>query len=121
MKSHIVKHWMSSHPDIPSPPKMTFTVLAMFKDALSRQISEALRIHYSVDNILNSKSEYMSNKISRLTIEEDAWERKERSRLEEEEEKVAKEEVEKFKKSKSHSPPGALLPKPELTLHQAEQ
>ena len=64
----------------------------------------------------------MSNKISRLTIKEDAWERKERSRLEEEEEKVAKEEVEKFKfkKSKSHSPPGALLPKPELTLHQAE-
>ena len=100
---------------------MTFTVLALFKDALSRQISEAIRIHYSVDNILNSKSEYMSNKISRLTIEEDAWERKERSRLEEEEEKVAKEEVEKFKKSKSHPPPGALLPKPKLTLHQAEQ
>ena len=54
VKSHIVKHWMSSHPDIPSPPKMTFTVLAMFKDALSRQISEALRIHYLVDNILNT-------------------------------------------------------------------
>ena len=44
VKSHIVKHWMSSHPDIPSPPKMTFTVQAMFKDA--SQIIEALRIHY---------------------------------------------------------------------------
>ena len=99
MKSHIVKHRMSSHPDIPSPLKMTFAVLAMFKDALSRQISEALRIHYSVDNILNSKSEYMSNKISRLTIEEDAWERKERSRLEEEEEKVAKKEVESLRRA----------------------
>ena len=49
-----------------------------------RLIGEALRINYSKDVILNSKGEYMTNTISRLSIEEDAWERKERSRAEEE-------------------------------------
>ena len=45
----------------------------------------------------------MSNTISRLSIEEDAWERKERSRAEEEQDKLDKEEVEKFKKLKTSS------------------
>ena len=93
-KSYIMKHWMSKHPDIPSPPQMEFT--ARYRDCLSRQIGEALRINYSKDNILNSKSEYLQNKISRLTIEEDAWERRERSRLEVEEDKLDKERVEAF-------------------------
>ena len=37
-------------------------------------------INYSNDNILNRQIEYLSNSISRLTVEEDAWERRERSR-----------------------------------------
>ena len=45
----------------------------------------------------------MSNTISRLSIEEDAWERKERSRVEEEQDKLDKEEVEKFRKLKTSS------------------
>jgi hypothetical protein len=110
VKSHIIKHWMTSHPDIPSPPKMMFSVTARYRDCLSRQVGEALKIHYSNDIILNSKSEYMSNKLSRLTIEEDAWERRERARQEEEEERMAKEMVDEFKKSKSTPPSGASLP-----------
>ena len=100
-KSHIVKHWMLSHPDLPSPPKMEFSITARYKDCLSRQIGEALRISYSKDIILNSKGEYMNNTVSRLTIEEDAWERKERSRLEEEQDKLDIERVEAFKKLKT--------------------
>ena len=45
----------------------------------------------------------MSNTISRLSIEEDAWERKDRSRIEEEEDKMNKEEVERFRKVKTAS------------------
>ena len=96
-KSHIVKHWMSAHPDLPSPPEMEFGITAQYRDCLSRQIGEALRIHFSADNILNSKGEYMSNSVRRLTIEEDAWQRKERSRREQEEEETNKRMVEGFK------------------------
>ena len=47
----------------------------MFKDCLSRQISEALRINHSKDMLLNSKGEYGHNSVSRLTVQEDVWER----------------------------------------------
>ena len=57
-KSHIVKHWMLSHPEMNSAPRMTFKATSLFKDCLSRQIGEALRIHHSRDTLLNSKSEY---------------------------------------------------------------
>ena len=100
-KSHIVQHWMTSHPSLPSPPRMNFSITAQYRDCLSRQIGEALRINYTKDNILNSKSEYMSNTVSRLTIEEDAWERKQRSRKEEEDEEMNKRKVEEFMKVKS--------------------
>ena len=70
-KSHIVKHWMSAHPDLQSPSTMEFGVTAMYRDCLSRQIGEALRIHNTTDIILNSKSEYMANSVRRLTVEED--------------------------------------------------
>ena len=84
---------MNSHPDLPYPPKMEFSITARYRDCLSRQIGEALRISFSKDVILNSKGEYMSNTVSRLTIEEDAWERRERSRLEDEHEELVKRRV----------------------------
>ena len=54
-------------------------------------------IYFTKDNILNSKSEYVKNCISRLTVGEQDWERKERERQEELDELVEKDEVEKFK------------------------
>ena len=99
-KSHIVKHWMLSHPEMNSPPKMSFKATSMYRDCLSRQIGEALRIHHSRDTLLNSKSEYLSNCITRITVEEDVWERRERSRREEEDERLEKLEVERFRKKK---------------------
>jgi hypothetical protein len=100
-KSHIVKHWINTHPELPSPPEMIFSITGRYRNCLSRQVGEALRIHYSQDNILNSKSEYRSNTITRLAIEEDAWERRERSRLEEEEDRLAKETVDQFRRDKT--------------------
>ena len=60
-KSHITKHWMNSHPSLPSPPEMEFSITSRFRDCLSRQIGEALRISHSQDILLNSKAEYMAN------------------------------------------------------------
>ena len=73
----------------------------MFRDCLSRQIGEALKINFSKDVLLNSKAEYLSNSVSRLTIKEDAWEMRERTRLEEEQEELNKKRVEEFKKLKT--------------------
>jgi hypothetical protein len=76
------------------PPPFTFKITSMFKDCLSRQIGEALQIQFSPDVILNSKSEYLDNCITRLAIEESQWERKERERSEELNEELLKTEVE---------------------------
>ena len=103
-KSHIVKHWMISHPVLPNPPEMEFTISARFKDCLSRQIGEALKINLSKDILLNSKSEYNSNSLNRISILEDAWERRERGRQEEEEEELVKRSVEEFRKRKTMDP-----------------
>ena len=96
-KSHIIKHWLRDHKDIVEPPPFTFSVTGMFKDCLSRQIGEALRIFFSQDIILNSKSEYLDNCITRLTVEESQWERKEREKNEEIQEEFEKNEVERFR------------------------
>ena len=114
-KSHIVKHWMNSHPSLPEPPEVEFSVTGMFRDCLTRQISEALRINLSKDMLLNSKGEYGGNSVSRLTVQEDAWERRVRDRQEEELEELNKRKVEEFRKMKSlqcvqqtYVPPGGM-------------
>ena len=96
-KSHQVKHWMISHPEEPIQPPFSIKILKRYRDCLSRQIGEALQIFYSNDHLLNSKSEYVQNCISRIAVSEETWERKERERREEEEEKQEKENLERFK------------------------
>ena len=64
-------------------PKFTFTILKSFKDCLSRQVAEAIMIHYSGDELLNSKNEYNANHLSRVVVEEDAFERKRKAKQEE--------------------------------------
>ena len=92
---------MTTHPSLPNPPKMGFTITGRFKDCLSRQISEALRITWSKDAILNSKAEYSHNSVNRLSVVEDVKERRERERLEEVQEEIIKELVAKFRMEKS--------------------
>jgi hypothetical protein len=57
-KSHIVKHWILSHPEMNTPPQIAFRITSIYRDCLYRQIWEAL--NYSEDNILNSKNEYLN-------------------------------------------------------------
>ena len=56
--SHIIKHWLISHPELEEPPRFSIQVVSSFQDAMSRQLSEAIRIELRGDNVLNSKSEF---------------------------------------------------------------
>ena len=100
-KSHQVKHWMNSHQDEDAQPAFRIKTVRRYRDCLSRQIGEALRIYYSKDQLLNSKSEYVQNCISRVVANEESWERRERERKEEEEEEKEKLQLEKFREEKS--------------------
>ena len=100
-KSHVIKHWMKDHRDENTKPPFAYKVIKKYKDCLSRQVGEAIKIQQTKDNILNSKCEYLSNNISRLTVMEDDWERKRRERAEEEVEEKEKLELEKFRVEKT--------------------
>ena len=88
--SHIVKHWMKTHPELEAAPQFKIRILRQYKDCLSRQVGEAIAIFLSKDSLLNSKNEYVQNCISRITVEEDKYARK--KRLLEEDEVERKEE-----------------------------
>ena len=75
-ESHQVKHWISSHEDLKSPPKFEFKIVSSFKDPLTRQLSEAIRIERRGDSILNSKAEFNRCRIPRLVIDLEAWKSK---------------------------------------------
>ena len=62
-----------------------------------------MRIFCSKDQLLNSKGEYVQNSLSRITVNEESWERKERERKEEEEERKELERLELFKKQKNNN------------------
>ena len=102
--SHIVKHWMQQHAEDDVMPHFTFTILQSFRDCLSRQVAEAIRIHYSKDTLLNSKNEYGSNRLARVMVEEDAYSKKKRGRKEEMEEVMEKRRWEQFKEEHRRKP-----------------
>ena len=71
--SHMVKHWQEHHRNQEELPKFHFKVIGSFKDALTRQVSEAVLIDLSGGVVLKSKSEYSRCKLPRLTINRDTW------------------------------------------------
>ena len=64
---------IESHQDLQEPPKFRFRVIRSFKDAMTRQISEAVRIELRGEGVLNSKSEYSRCRLPRLVIDHDGW------------------------------------------------
>ena len=56
--SHRMKHWILDHPDLPHPPKFKLKIVSSYRDPLTRQVSEAVRIELRGGNTLNSKTEY---------------------------------------------------------------
>ena len=79
---------------------MGFKVTGKFKDCLTRQISEAVRIGTSRDTLLNSKGEYGGNTVSRLSVKEDDWDRRKRARCEDQQEEEDKRLVAEFRMRK---------------------
>ena len=68
-----------------------------FRDCLSRQVAEAISIQYTKDQILNSKNEYMANCLTRLCIDENRFEKKQKERQAEEQEEAEKHQLLAFK------------------------
>ena len=101
VKSHQVKHWMNTHPEENIQPPFRIRMIKRYRDCLSRQIGEALRIYYSKDQLLNSKNEYVQNCISRVVANEESWQKREREMKEEEEEEREKGMLERFRERKA--------------------
>ena len=101
--SHMVKHWMVDHPDQKELPLFKFKVVKKFKDCLSRQVAEALRIMNTKDNILNSKNEYLDNCIPRITVDESKLDRVRREREEQHRELEEMRMLEDFKLEKKNT------------------
>ena len=99
--SHMVKHWLTAHEDDETCPEFKFRIVANFKDCLSRQVTEAVMIHYSPDILLNSKNEYNANCLARVKVDESRYEQKNRERMEALEEAKEKEAWSTFKNRKA--------------------
>ena len=81
-------------------PPFKIKVIGSYKDCLTRQVSEALKIHNSKDELLNSKNEYASNHLSRIVVDMDSVARKKQVQREEEEERQAARMLDSFKAAK---------------------
>ena len=84
-------------------PAFKFKILKTYRDCLSRQLGEAISIWSSRDVLLNSKNEYITNCISRITVEEGTIERRMRENRELEEEQAALLALHKFRDMKTSS------------------
>ena len=71
--SHRIKHWQLDHPELESPPTFRIKVVGSFSDALTRQVSESVRINMRGGNVINSKTEYSRCRLPRLTIDMEEW------------------------------------------------
>ena len=65
--SHIRKHWTLHHDGI-GEPQFVFKVVRQFRDALSRQVAEAIRIMLR-QNTINSKNGYNRCSITRVVMD----------------------------------------------------
>ena len=89
--SHRMKHWVLDHPNLPDPPKFKMKIVSSYRDPLTRQVGEAVRIEMRGGNTLNSKTEYNRCRLPRLTIDQEVWQvmkRKEKEILDEETRKL---------------------------------
>ena len=53
------------------PPR--FKLIKSFKDPMSRQLAEAVRIELRGNDILNSKAEYNRSRVPRLRVDMEGW------------------------------------------------
>ena len=71
--SHQIKHWMLDHSELKEPPPFRFKLVKCFRDPMSRQISEAVRIELRGESTFNSKPEFNRCRVPRLRIDQEGW------------------------------------------------
>ena len=69
-----VLHWMLHHPLSPVPPSIKFKRVSSHKDALSRQLKEALLILR--EGTLNKRDEFSNNEVVRMETTRYTWDKK---------------------------------------------
>ena len=67
VESHMLKHWHEKHQDEKGEPRFRIRLVRSFGDALTRQMSESVRIDLRGENVLNSRTEYFRCRLPRLT------------------------------------------------------
>ena len=82
--SHMVKHWFLDHPNETNPPEFEFKIIGKYKDCLTRQIKEAVRLQ-NRPGTTNSKGEWGGGRIPRLKIEKSEYETKKEMLIEQKE------------------------------------
>ena len=70
-ESFMVEHWMLKHGTSPVPPKFQFKILNVHKEALSRQLDEAVHIRHM--GVLNRRGEFAANELIRLQTRNYSW------------------------------------------------
>ena len=45
-KSHMIKHWVMSHPEVDGRPAFKFTIKTQYKDCLSRQVGDGRPLRF---------------------------------------------------------------------------
>ena len=117
--SHIIKHWMDHHPASREMPSFKYRIRKTFKDCLTRQTTEAVAIMLHQGDLLNGKNDYLTNCITRVKVEEDAYQRKRREHKEEDE-KVRLAMLEKFRAEKSSAITGTKR-RTTFSIHKGDQ
>ena len=99
--SFITKHWSTRHSALNEYPRMQFSVVKQCKDAMSRQITEAIIIETKGN--LNSKSEWGKNPLTRLQTDRNHWDDEIQKKKEDEVvEQFRTERLKERKKMKMH-------------------
>ena len=66
------RHTMQAHPNSNTPPHYSMVVTGYFDSSLTRQISEAVRISHTPNNLcMNSKQEWSHTRLVRIALTHD--------------------------------------------------
>ena len=93
--SFIVRHWLQEHYLDTQMPRFRFQVVRTFKDALSRQLLEAVMIKQQGN--LNMKQEFRSNELIRSQTSKYSWEEEKNNNKEKQLERKFISVIENFK------------------------
>ena len=93
-ESFIVSHWMEQHGTLTTPPQFKFEIISSHRDALSRQLCEAILIRK--EGNLNRRNEFSLNELVRLETSQYYWDKEMNMKAERDQEKDFNERISNF-------------------------